>query len=162
MNDYSSGLGEFLLRETDRDRHYYSRPWRPRRDDTLFKFHIDRYCCHPSRVNHNTSASLITNCLVKTSCFSQINVKAHDRPTRFLGLTIVDIFMSRYRHSTRFHPVFFQLYHRCAVLKEMGKEFLSGYISLVENEKDPRNLLLAFSITRVILIEFDISSSIEV
>ena len=47
-------------------------------------------------------------------------------------------------------------------LKSMGKEFLSGYIALAEGEKDPRNLLLAFAIDRVLLLEFDISAHIEV
>jgi len=44
----------------------------------------------------------------------------------------------------------------------MGKEFLTGYLSIADGEKDPRNLLHAFSIGRVLLIEFDISSYIEV
>lgn len=44
----------------------------------------------------------------------------------------------------------------------MGKEFLTGYLSIADGEKDPRNLLLAFSIGRVVLIEFDISSLVEV
>ena len=44
----------------------------------------------------------------------------------------------------------------------MGKTFVAGYISLAEGEKDPRNLLVAFAIARVILIEFDISDHTEV
>lgn len=44
----------------------------------------------------------------------------------------------------------------------MGKPFLDGYINLAEGEKDPRNLMIAFAIARVILIEFDISQHIEV
>ena len=44
----------------------------------------------------------------------------------------------------------------------MGKEFLTGYLNIADGEKDPRNLLLAFSIGRVLLIEFDISSHVEV
>lgn len=44
----------------------------------------------------------------------------------------------------------------------MGKEFVSGYCQLVTGEKDPRNLRLAFSIERVILVEFDISENVEV
>lgn len=47
-------------------------------------------------------------------------------------------------------------------LKSMEKEFLAGYLKIADGEKDPRNLLLAFSIGRVILIEFDISSLVEV
>ena len=44
----------------------------------------------------------------------------------------------------------------------MGKEFVAGYVNLADGEKDPRNLLLSFAITRVILIEFDVSAHIEV
>jgi DNA repair/transcription protein MET18/MMS19 len=44
----------------------------------------------------------------------------------------------------------------------MNEEFLTGYISLAEGEKDPRNLLLAFAIARVLLIEFDIKYHVEV
>ncbi len=44
----------------------------------------------------------------------------------------------------------------------MNKEFLDSYIFLAEGEKDPRNLLVAFAIARVILIEFDITRHVEV
>ncbi|KAG9047697.1 hypothetical protein FS837_001661, partial [Tulasnella sp. UAMH 9824] len=47
------------------------------------------------------------------------------------------------------------------VLKGMGDEFLRKYVSLVDGEKDPRNLLLLFSIDRVILIEWEVKSYIE-
>jgi DNA repair/transcription protein MET18/MMS19 len=44
----------------------------------------------------------------------------------------------------------------------MGKPFLDGYIGLAEGEKDPRNLMVAFAIARVILIDFDITYHVEV
>ncbi len=44
----------------------------------------------------------------------------------------------------------------------MGERFLSGYIALVDGEKDPRNLMIAFAIARVLAIEFDISVKFEV
>jgi len=47
-------------------------------------------------------------------------------------------------------------------LKSMGDRFLSGYIALVDGEKDPRNLLIAFAIARVLAVEFDISTKFEV
>lgn len=40
----------------------------------------------------------------------------------------------------------------------MGDQFLSGYVKLVEGEKDPRNLMYLFAIDRVLLIEFDLST----
>lgn len=47
------------------------------------------------------------------------------------------------------------------VLKSMGDQFLSGYIALADGEKDPRNLMIAFAIARVLALEFDISNKIE-
>ncbi|KAH7335417.1 ARM repeat-containing protein [Rhizoctonia solani] len=39
--------------------------------------------------------------------------------------------------------------------------FLPGYIKLAEGEKDPRNLLLAFNIARIITLEFDINNHVD-
>jgi DNA repair/transcription protein MET18/MMS19 len=44
----------------------------------------------------------------------------------------------------------------------MKSDFIVPYIRLAEGEKDPRNLLLAFAIARVILIEFDSADHVEV
>jgi DNA repair/transcription protein MET18/MMS19 len=52
--------------------------------------------------------------------------------------------------------------YKLTVLKSMGDRFLSGYIALAEGEKDPRNLLVAFAIARVLGLEFDISTQFEV
>ncbi len=49
-----------------------------------------------------------------------------------------------------------------AAFKTMGDDFVSSYVKLAEGEKDPRNLLLAFSIDHVILVEFDIYKHLEV
>lgn len=83
---------------------------------------------------------------------------------RFLVFSIIDNLMARNRDGT-YRDV-------CQIratgtdiplaLKKMGKAFLSGYASLAEGEKDPRNLLVAFAIARVILIEFDIAEHVEV
>lgn len=51
--------------------------------------------------------------------------------------------------------------NRIALLK-MDKKFLTGYLALADGEKDPRNLMVAFAIARVILIEFDITDHVEV
>lgn len=47
------------------------------------------------------------------------------------------------------------------MLKSMGEQFLSGYIALADGEKDPRNLMVAFAIARVLALEFDISTKFE-
>lgn len=51
--------------------------------------------------------------------------------------------------------------HRAA-LKEMGDESIVGVIDLVSGEKDPRNLMIIFSILKVVMIEWDISRHAEV
>ena len=47
-------------------------------------------------------------------------------------------------------------------LKKMGDDFVASYIKVAEGEKDPRNLMMGFSIMRVILIEFDPYLHLEV
>lgn len=54
------------------------------------------------------------------------------------------------------------IYTSLSVLKSMGDRFLSGYIALADGEKDPRNLMDAFAIARVLALEFDISAKFEV
>jgi DNA repair/transcription protein MET18/MMS19 len=43
----------------------------------------------------------------------------------------------------------------------MGEESLVGITDLVSGEKDPRNLMLIFSMLRVIMIEWDITEHTE-
>ncbi|KAL4925479.1 MET18/MMS19 family protein [Aspergillus undulatus] len=50
--------------------------------------------------------------------------------------------------------------HRAA-LHEMGDISLVGTVDLMTGEKDPRNLMLVFSILKVIMMEWDISNHVE-
>ncbi|KAH9479537.1 MMS19 nucleotide excision repair protein-like protein [Psilocybe cubensis] len=77
--------------------------------------------------------------------FRHIKMKSIVQDQRFKVFSIIDSVMAFHRD----------------VLKNMGKQFLDGYINLAEGEKDPRNLIVAFAIARVILIEFDISGHVE-
>ncbi|EMR11678.1 hypothetical protein PNEG_00115 [Pneumocystis murina B123] len=43
-------------------------------------------------------------------------------------------------------------------LKKMGPEFIKGLIKIIGREKDPRNLILVFSIMNTVISEFDITS----
>ncbi|TFK39917.1 Dos2-interacting transcription regulator of RNA-Pol-II-domain-containing protein [Crucibulum laeve] len=79
------------------------------------------------------------------SLFCHVKMKALVQSVRFTVYTIVDTLMA---------------HHRDALLA-LGKDFINGYINLAEGEKDPRNLVVAFAIARVILIEFDISEHVE-
>ncbi|KIV77463.1 hypothetical protein PV11_09256 [Exophiala sideris] len=51
--------------------------------------------------------------------------------------------------------------HRKAV-RDMGDESLVGIVDLVVGEKDPRNLMLIFSMLRVLMIEWDITKHVEI
>jgi hypothetical protein len=44
----------------------------------------------------------------------------------------------------------------------MGEAFVAGWIRLASGEKDPRNLIVAFAIYRVVLIEFPITKHLDV
>lgn len=78
--------------------------------------------------------------------FATIKLQLHPQSTRFLVYSLLDALMSRSR----------------AALKRLGREFIKGYAALAEGEKDPRNLMMSFSIIRVVLVEFDIEGCIDV
>lgn len=44
----------------------------------------------------------------------------------------------------------------------MGDDSLVGIVDLMTGEKDPRNLMLVFSILKVVMVEWDISNHTEV
>ena len=44
----------------------------------------------------------------------------------------------------------------------MGDESIVGIVDLMTGEKDPRNLMLVFSILKVVMVEWDISNHAEV
>lgn len=47
-------------------------------------------------------------------------------------------------------------------LKELGEMIITGIRDLVSGEKDPRNLMVVFSILKVVMVEWDISGHAEV
>ncbi|KAI5124282.1 hypothetical protein M0805_005129 [Coniferiporia weirii] len=77
--------------------------------------------------------------------FSHVKMKDYNQSTRYLVFKTLDSLMALHRNA----------------LQGMGDEFLAGYANMVDGEKDPRNLMLAFTIDRVICIEFDISQHVE-
>ncbi|KAH6916048.1 RNAPII transcription regulator C-terminal-domain-containing protein [Coprinopsis sp. MPI-PUGE-AT-0042] len=74
-----------------------------------------------------------------------VRMKALTQSQRFMVYSILDSLIARQRE----------------VLKTLGLKFLDGYVSMVEGEKDPRNLLVVFAMDKVILIEFDISDRVQ-
>ena len=47
-------------------------------------------------------------------------------------------------------------------LLALGDESIVGIVDLMTGEKDPRNLMLVFSILKVVMVEWDISNHAEV
>lgn len=47
-------------------------------------------------------------------------------------------------------------------LQQISNSFITSYCQHVQGEKDPRNLLVAFRLAKVILTDFDVSQTIEV
>ncbi|KAI0091461.1 ARM repeat-containing protein [Irpex rosettiformis] len=82
---------------------------------------------------------------VANALFRHVKMKVLVQAQRFVVYGIIDGLVARHRDA----------------LINMGPDFVSGYIKLAEGEKDPRNLLLAFAIARVLLIEFDTAKYIE-
>ncbi|KAI1316679.1 hypothetical protein EDD11_009635 [Mortierella claussenii] len=46
-------------------------------------------------------------------------------------------------------------------LRSMSSDFVFGFIQCLDGEKDPRNLLLAFTLIKKIILEFDIAQHVE-
>ncbi|KAI0047844.1 ARM repeat-containing protein [Auriscalpium vulgare] len=80
-----------------------------------------------------------------TSVFAHVKMQALVQAQRFIVFSIFDSLIAKQRDA----------------LRNMGDTFLSAYIALVDGEKDPRNLMVAFAIARVVAIEFDISRKVE-
>ncbi|KAI1919153.1 hypothetical protein LOZ65_004594 [Ophidiomyces ophidiicola] len=68
------------------------------------------------------------------------------RSQRFQVLRILNSLMIGYREA----------------LLDMSDESLVGIIELVNGERDPRNLMLVFSILKVVIVEWDISHHVQV
>ena len=73
-------------------------------------------------------------------------MKAHVQAIRHLVYQVFDSLLALHR------PVF----------KAMGSDFLNSFTKMVDGEKDPRNLMLLFSLEKVILLEFEVKEHIEV
>ncbi|CAE6485127.1 unnamed protein product [Rhizoctonia solani] len=78
------------------------------------------------------------------SIVSHISMKSLVQSVRYIVFRIVDALFAK--HLTTLISV---------------PSFLPRYIKLAEGEKDPRNLLLAFNIARIIMLEFDITNHVD-
>ncbi|KAI9781234.1 MAG: hypothetical protein M1835_004338 [Candelina submexicana] len=82
------------------------------------------------------ASTLIDNCQ---------DLQRHPQSVRLAVLTLLDGLMSEHRKA----------------MKSMGTTALVGITDLVAGEKDPRNLMIIFSVLRVIMVEWDVSKHAE-
>ncbi|KAF7714366.1 Uncharacterized protein PECH_001931 [Penicillium ucsense] len=93
-----------------------------------------------------------------------------DRFTNELAAEVAQAIFSHFQDlQSRSQTQRFQVYqllnelmssHRDA-LREMGDTSLVGIVDLMTGEKDPRNLMMVFSIMKVVMMEWDISNHVE-
>ena len=74
------------------------------------------------------------------------DLQIRHQPQRLQILELLNDLMSKHRNA----------------LKELGNESVVGITDLVIGEKDPRNLMVIFSILKVVMVEWDISGHAEV
>ncbi|CAJ0831386.1 7000_t:CDS:10 [Entrophospora sp. SA101] len=95
---------------------------------------------------------------------SQFETFGDENSIRVIKLIFSTLYVQNFLQTTR-HYVFqiieilFRLHFNA--LKQIESEFIAGFIQVMDGEKDPRNLLLAFFLVKSIIREFDISNNIE-
>ncbi|RHZ75216.1 hypothetical protein Glove_216g121 [Diversispora epigaea] len=119
---------------------------------------VDFYCerlsdttCVPELILGLVSISQFNSfreeCAIKVSksIFSNLKVQNYQQTTRHGVFLIFDVLLHSHLNAC----------------KKLGTEFVKGFIQAMDGEKDPRNLLLAFSLVKLIIKEFDISQHVE-
>ncbi|KAG5439812.1 hypothetical protein PCANB_000094 [Pneumocystis canis] len=79
---------------------------------------------------------------LSTELFEKINPKSNPQPIRYIVFKILHELIIKHQKA----------------LKKMGSKFIEDLIKIVDEEKDPRNLILVFSIMHKVIFEFDITS----
>lgn len=74
------------------------------------------------------------------------DLQIRPQPQRLQILELLNDLMSKHRNA----------------LKKLGNESIVGITDLVIGEKDPRNLMVIFSILKVVMMEWDTSGHAEV
>ncbi|KAI9808999.1 MAG: hypothetical protein M1825_002288 [Sarcosagium campestre] len=73
------------------------------------------------------------------------DLQQHPQSSRFIVLRLLDSILSGQRNA----------------LKSMGEDFIVGITDLVSGEKDPRNLMIIFSMLKAVMVEWDIAKHVE-
>ncbi|KAK9345583.1 Dos2-interacting transcription regulator of RNA-Pol-II-domain-containing protein [Lipomyces starkeyi] len=95
-----------------------------------------------SKMQHISKSAIKT---ITEALFAKVDMKKHNQATRYVVYQIIDGLVN----------------HHIAVLKGMNDSTLNGFTRLIAGEKDPRNLLVVFSILKIIIENFQIEKSKE-
>lgn len=76
----------------------------------------------------------------------RVEVQSYSQSTRSAVYQVIDQLIERY----------------ASALRSINNEFVFGFTQILDGEKDPRNLMLAFKIVKNIVDQFDISTHVEV
>ncbi|KTW26823.1 uncharacterized protein T551_03285 [Pneumocystis jirovecii RU7] len=76
-----------------------------------------------------------------TELFKKFNPENNIQSNRYIVFQIMDELIKKHKE----------------ILKKMGSEFIEGFIKIIGREKDPRNLILIFSIMNIVISEFNIT-----
>ena len=87
-------------------------------------------------------------------------LQRHPQGSRFVVLTLIDSLMAGHRERRCSLLLPFKLIN--LALKALAEPFVVGLTDLVAGEKDPRNLMIVFSVLKVVMVEWDISRHVEV
>lgn len=90
------------------------------------------------------------------------DLQTRNQAGRYRVLQLLNELLERHRKGSSLFLVRNTVTDSCAAVRDMGDESLVGITELVAGEKDPRNLMLIFSMLRVLMIEWDITKHVEV
>ncbi|TPX55830.1 hypothetical protein SpCBS45565_g08489 [Spizellomyces sp. 'palustris'] len=82
---------------------------------------------------------------IPSRIFSEIAIQTYQQTTRHMAFSILELLLQ----------------HHLNAMKFMGDDFISGFIQAMDGEKDPRNLLMAFRIAKVLIESFDCTKFAE-
>ncbi|KAJ3070068.1 hypothetical protein HDU98_006902 [Podochytrium sp. JEL0797] len=79
------------------------------------------------------------------SFFKELNVQNHAQTVRFSAYCIFELLLKSHLDA----------------MKYLGDVFISGFLVAMDGEKDPRNILISFSIVQTIVINFDLTKKFD-
>ncbi|KAJ8098350.1 Dos2-interacting transcription regulator of RNA-Pol-II-domain-containing protein [Lipomyces tetrasporus] len=91
----------------------------------------------------NISTSTVKS--IAQAVFAKVDMKNHNQATRYAVYLVIDGLVNGH----------------IAVLQSINEDAVSGFTRLIAGEKDPRNLMIVFSILKIIIENFEIENAKE-